>query len=82
MLIDRYLVPKFGKLPINAIQPQAIEAHFAELRRTKAPATVDKVRVIFHRSYVLAAKWGCLAPSETPWRLFQGHAMKTSVRCS
>jgi len=66
MLIDRYLVPKFGHLAIDAIQPQVIETYLAELRKTKAPATVDKIRVVFHRSYVLAAKWNLPGAERNP----------------
>lgn len=53
-----HLRPKWGKVPINQIKPQAIALWLAELRDSGlAPATVEKIRVTFHRSFELAAKW-------------------------
>jgi len=66
MIIDTYLVPAFGKLPIDQVTPQAIEKLLADLRTRLAPATVDKVRVILNRSYVLAAKWGLAGSDRNP----------------
>jgi integrase len=65
-IIERYLIPKFGKLAIDTIQPQAIETYLAELRKTLAPATVDKVRVTLNRSFVLAAKWNMPGSERNP----------------
>lgn len=53
----RYLAPKFGKLRINEITPQGIEAYFTELRKRLAPATVDRLRLVMNRSYRLAQGW-------------------------
>jgi integrase len=66
MIFRKYLIPKFGKLRIDEITPQSIEKYLAELRQTLAPATVDKVRVMMNRSYVLAAKWNIPGSARNP----------------
>lgn len=66
VILRKYLVPEFGKLPINMIQPQAIEAYLAKLRTRLAMATVEKIRVVLHRSFHLAAKWGLPGGERSP----------------
>jgi Site-specific recombinase XerD len=66
MILRKYLIPKFGKLPIDAVQPQAIESYLGTLRKTLKPSTVDKVRVILNRSFVLAAKWNIPGSERNP----------------
>lgn len=61
-----YLVPQFGKLRINEITPQAIEKYLATLRERLAMATVEKVRVTLHRSFVLATKWDLPGAERNP----------------
>lgn len=53
----RYLVPRFGKLRIDEVSTQAIENYLAELRQRLAPASVDRLRLVMHRSYRLAQGW-------------------------
>jgi integrase len=65
-VILRRLVKQFGKLPINQITSQAIEQFLAKLRETLAMSTVDKIRVTFHRSFVLAEKWGLPGSERNP----------------
>ena len=61
-----YLVPRFGKLRIDEVTPQAIERHFTELRQRLAPATVDRLRLVMHRSYRLAQGWGLPGSDRNP----------------
>ncbi|MCJ2178599.1 site-specific integrase [Novosphingobium album (ex Hu et al. 2023)] len=65
-IIRKYLIPRFGKLRINDVTPQAIAKHLAELRKTLAMSSVDKIRVTLNRSYVLAAKWGLPGSERNP----------------
>ncbi len=62
----RYLVPKFGKLRIDEITTQEIDAYLSELRKQKAPATVDRLRSVMHRSYRLAALWNLPGAERNP----------------
>lgn len=62
----QYLKPRFGKLRINEVEPQAIEKFFAELRQTKAPATVDRLRLVMNRGYRLAQLWGLPGAARNP----------------
>lgn len=62
----RYLKPRFGKQRLNEITPQEIEKYFAELRQTKAPATVDRLRLVMNRSYRLAQLWNLPGAERNP----------------
>ncbi|QIG53781.1 site-specific integrase [Altererythrobacter sp. BO-6] len=62
----RYLVPKFGKLRIDEIATQEIDAYLSELRKHLAPATVDRHRSVMHRSYRLAALWNLPGAERNP----------------
>jgi integrase len=53
----RYLKPRFGTLKINEVAPHAIEKYMTELRQRLSPATVDRLRLVMHRSYRLAQGW-------------------------
>jgi len=57
-VIRCHVLPRWGKLRLNEITSQAIASWLAELRKTLAPATVEKVRVTMNRSFELAGKWG------------------------
>jgi integrase len=52
-----YLKPRFGKLPLDQITPQAIERFLAELGKTHAPASVDRTRLVMNRAYNLGRSW-------------------------
>lgn len=62
----RYLKPRFGKQRLNEITPQEIEKFFAELRQTKAAATVDRLRLVMNRSYRLAQLWNLPGAERNP----------------
>lgn len=62
----RYLKPRFGKQRLNEITPQEIDKYFAELRQTKAPATVDRLRLVMNRSYRLAQLWNLPGAERNP----------------
>lgn len=61
-----HLIPRWGKLRLDEITQQAIAAWLAEKRDAGlAPATIEKIRVTFNRSFVLAAQLG-LAGAHNP----------------
>lgn len=62
----RYLKERFGGQRLNEITPQEIEKFFAELRQTKAPATVDRLRLVMNRSYRLAQLWNLPGAERNP----------------
>jgi integrase len=62
----RYLVPRFGKLRIDQVTTQAIENYLAELRQRLAPASVDRLRLVMHRSYRLAQGWNLPGADRNP----------------
>jgi integrase len=61
-----YLVPRFGKLRIDQVTTQAIETYLAELRQRLAPASVDRLRLVMHRTYRLAQGWGLPGSDRNP----------------
>lgn len=51
--------PKWGKKRLDEIKTQDVARWLADLRQSgKAPATVEKIRITFNRSFELALKWG------------------------
>lgn len=58
-VIDGHLRPRWDKLRLDEIKQQDVAKWLAEkLTSGLAPATVEKIRVTFNRSFELAAKWG------------------------
>lgn len=58
-VIELHLLPRWGKLRLDQITQQDIAKWLAEkLASGLAPATIEKIRVTFNRSFELAAKWG------------------------
>lgn len=54
-----HLRPKWGTKRLDEIKTQDVAKWLAELRQSgKAPATVEKIRMVFNRSFELALKWG------------------------
>jgi integrase len=62
----RYLVPRFGKHRIDEVSTQSIEKYLAELRQRLAPASVDRLRLVMHRSYRLAQGWNLPGSDRNP----------------
>lgn len=53
-----HLRPRWGKLHLDEITTQDIAKWFAEKRDAGlAPATVEKIRIVFNRSFELALRW-------------------------
>lgn len=68
-VIETHLLPKWGKLRLNEIAPQAISKWLGEKRQTLAPATVEKIRVTFGRSFELGRQWNIPGTAINPVRL-------------
>lgn len=62
-----HLRPKWGKLRLNEITPQAVATWLSDkYAEGLAPATVEKLRVMLNRSFELAAKWGIPGSQPNP----------------
>ncbi|ROT94129.1 DUF4102 domain-containing protein [Altererythrobacter sp. FM1] len=64
-----HLLPRWGKLKLNEIQQQDIAVWLGEKRAEGfKPSTVEKMRVTFHRSFELAARWNIPGGQTNPVR--------------
>ncbi len=58
-ILRLHIRPKWGKKRLDEIKTQDVARWLADLRQSgKAPATVEKIRITFNRSFELALKWG------------------------
>lgn len=68
-ILRLHLIPRWGKLRLNEITQQDIAKWLGEKRAGGlAPATVEKLRVTFHRSFELAARWSIPGAHPNPVR--------------
>ena len=64
-----HILPKWGKVRITEITPRGVSLWLAEKRAAgAAPATVEKMRVILGRSFVLGARWEIKGADKNPTR--------------
>jgi integrase len=64
-----HIRPQWGKKRLDEITTQDVAKWLADLRQSgKAPATVEKIRVTFNRSFELALKWGTPGVKANPVR--------------
>lgn len=69
MYLRRHLMEKWGKYRLTEIDPRAVSQWLAEKRAEGlAPASVEKLRVIMSRSFVLASQWGMAGAENNPIR--------------
>jgi len=68
-LMRLHLLPRWGKLKLNEIKQQDIAKWLGEKRAEGlAMSTVEKIRVTFHRSFELAARWNIPGGQVNPVR--------------
>jgi integrase len=69
MYMNRHVLPRWGKVRLTDIDSRAISQWLGEKRAEGlAPATVEKIRVIFGRSFELGARWGVPGTDKNPVR--------------
>lgn len=69
MYMRRHIVPKWGRVRLTDINSRAVAQWLGEKRAEGlAPATVEKIRVIFGRSFELGARWGIPGSEKNPTR--------------
>jgi integrase len=62
-----HILPRWGKVRLTDIDSRAVSQFLADKRAEGlAPATVEKIRVIFGRSFVLGARWGVPGSDRNP----------------
>lgn len=58
LIMNKHIRPRWDRLRVNEIRPQEIAKWLAEkAEEGLAPATVEKIRVVFSRSFKLAMQW-------------------------
>jgi len=69
MYMRRHIIPKWGKVRLTDIDSRAV-AHWLGEKQAEglAPATVEKIRVIFGRSFELGVRWGITGSEKNPTR--------------
>jgi integrase len=66
-MINRHLLPRWGKLRLDEITQQDVAKFLAEKREAGlAPATVEKIRVTLSRSFELGARWNLPGAQRNP----------------
>ncbi|MDX3911347.1 MAG: tyrosine-type recombinase/integrase [Sphingobium sp.] len=69
MYVRRHILPKWGKQRLTDITQREVAQWLAEkAEEGLAPATVEKIRVIFGRSFELAKQWGMAGSDKNPTR--------------
>jgi len=69
MYFRRHILPKWGKTKLNDINARDVAQWLSEKRAEGlAPATVEKIRVIFGRSFELGSRWGVPGCDKNPAR--------------
>lgn len=69
LYVRRHILPRWGKVALTDIrQPEVAKWLAAKAAEGLAPATVEKIRVIFNRSFELAAKWEIPGADKNPVR--------------
>jgi integrase len=64
-----HILPRWGKLRLDEITPQEIAKWLGQKRANGlAPATVEKIRITFNRSFELALKWNLPGITANPVR--------------
>jgi integrase len=61
-LIDKRLLPAFGRMRVRNLTPQHLDAFYAELGRREdlAPASVRRLRAVMRGALAQAVRWGWL----------------------
>ncbi|MBA3511243.1 site-specific integrase [Sphingomonas sp.] len=68
-IITKHLLPRFGRMRLNEITPQEVAKWLAEKAdEGLKPATVEKIRAVFGRSFELARQWSIPGGDRNPVR--------------
>ena len=68
-IITKHLLPRFGRMRLDEITPQEVGKWLAEKAgEGLKPATVEKIRAVFGRSFELARQWSIPGGDRNPVR--------------
>lgn len=71
MVVRVHILPKWGKMRLTEIDPRSVAQWLSDKRAEGlAPATVEKIRVIFGRSFELGRRWDVPGSDKNPTRGF------------
>lgn len=60
-MADKFIIPKFGQVPMNKITPQQIESYFAELVRDNVHrGTIRNISLVLRKAFRQAQKWNVI----------------------
>ena len=69
MYVRRHILPKWGRMRLTDINSRSVAQWLSEKQASGlAPATVEKIRVIFGRSFVLGSRWDVPGCDRNPTR--------------
>jgi integrase len=69
LVIEKHLIPAFGKLPLGSITTKRITDYMHERQlKGKKPATINNERAILSKILSLAVDWDRLSPGSDPMR--------------
>lgn len=69
MYVRRHILPKWGRVRLSDIDSRSVAQWLAAKQAEGlAPATVEKIRVIFGRSFELGARWSIPGAEKNPTR--------------
>lgn len=67
LIMNRHILPRWGKLRLNEIIPQDIGRWLADKGgEGLKPATVEKIRIVFNRTWELGRQWGVKGAESNP----------------
>ena len=65
-LLDKYIVPEFGRLPLLAVERERVVAFHARL--SGVPYAANRAVAVLSRMYGMAASWGMVPDGTNPYR--------------
>ena len=69
MIVRVHILPRWGKHRLDEVKTQDVAKWLAEKREEGLkPATVEKLRTVFHRTFELAQRWGLPGAEKNPVR--------------
>lgn len=69
MIVRVHILPRWGKHRLDEVQTQDVAKWLAEKREEGLkPSSVEKIRVVFSRSFELALRWGLPGAEKNPVR--------------
>jgi integrase len=60
-IINKYLIPEIGNIPLTQLRPEHIQGHYTNMRnKALKPETIKFHHAVIHKALQTAVKWGLL----------------------